>query len=469
LTASATGLVGTDTLASLALGYTLSTTATTTSGVASYPITFTGGATSTGNYGPITYTPGALTVTKATPVITWNNPADITSGTALSATQLNATVAGGLAGGFVYTPGAGTVLPAGAGQSLSVTFTPTDTANYTNATRAVVINVTNGQAASTTNTPTSSLNPSTFGQAVIFTTTVSGAGGPPAGTVTFYDGAAALGTATLSGGTASLTTTTASAGTRSITAVYNGNSQFAASTSPALTQTVNKATATATFTLSPLSRQYSDRETYDVTLSPASLGGSAPATSVTFKFGATVIGTVSMVLDTQTGNLRGTLSNVPVTQAPGNRIVTTAFGGVSNNFTVTNPTKVLIVNQEDARAAYNGATAVQTACHTCSTATINLSALIKDISSTVDAAGDTDSGDIRNANVMFVDRSTGAIIGTVSVALTGSDITVGQATFNWNVDIGAATSKSYTIGMIVSNYYARNSTTENAVVVVSKP
>ena len=34
-------------------------------------------------------------------------------------------------GSFVYTPVAGTVLNAGAAQTLSVTFTPTDAANYT--------------------------------------------------------------------------------------------------------------------------------------------------------------------------------------------------------------------------------------------------------------------------------------------------------------------------------------------------
>jgi hypothetical protein len=43
-----------------------------------------------------------ITVNKATPVITWANPADITYGTALSATQLNAT-SGGVAGTFTYT------------------------------------------------------------------------------------------------------------------------------------------------------------------------------------------------------------------------------------------------------------------------------------------------------------------------------------------------------------------------------
>ena len=46
-----------------------------------------------------------------------------------------------MAGTFAYTPAAGTVLDAGAAQTLSVTFTPADAANYTNATKAVAINV----------------------------------------------------------------------------------------------------------------------------------------------------------------------------------------------------------------------------------------------------------------------------------------------------------------------------------------
>ena len=49
-------------------------------------------------------------------------------------------------GTFVYTPPATTVLAAGAAQSLSVTFTPTDGANYTTATKSVAINVIEGDA-----------------------------------------------------------------------------------------------------------------------------------------------------------------------------------------------------------------------------------------------------------------------------------------------------------------------------------
>jgi len=80
-----------------------------------------------------------VTIAKATPTITWNNPADITYGTALSATQLNATAS--TAGTFVYTPAAATVLAFGSNQNLHVDFTPTDTADFNNASKDVKINV----------------------------------------------------------------------------------------------------------------------------------------------------------------------------------------------------------------------------------------------------------------------------------------------------------------------------------------
>jgi hypothetical protein len=76
---------------------------------------------------------------QTTPTITWADPAPITYGTPLSAAQLDATAA--TAGTFAYTPSAGTVLNAGANQTLSVVFTPTDTTDYTDATDSVQITV----------------------------------------------------------------------------------------------------------------------------------------------------------------------------------------------------------------------------------------------------------------------------------------------------------------------------------------
>jgi hypothetical protein len=73
-----------------------------------------------------------------TPVITWATPAQITFGTPLSATQLDATAS--VPGVFVYTPAAGSV-PAGGMDTLSVTFTPTDTTDYGTATATVMLAV----------------------------------------------------------------------------------------------------------------------------------------------------------------------------------------------------------------------------------------------------------------------------------------------------------------------------------------
>lgn len=62
------------------------------------------------------------------PTLTWPAPAGITYGAVLGGTQLNASA--NVPGTFSYTPTSGTRLHAGAGQVLSVTFTPNDTATY---------------------------------------------------------------------------------------------------------------------------------------------------------------------------------------------------------------------------------------------------------------------------------------------------------------------------------------------------
>lgn len=72
------------------------------------------------------------------PTITWPAPAAITYGTPLNTSQLNATA--DVPGTFAYSPPLGAVLPAGS-QTLSVTFTPTDAANYATATASVPLNV----------------------------------------------------------------------------------------------------------------------------------------------------------------------------------------------------------------------------------------------------------------------------------------------------------------------------------------
>ena len=95
----------------------------------------------TSNYA-LTYVGADFTITKAMPVITWDNPDDITYPTPLSLTQLNAEA--DVPGSFVYTPDFGTVIPAGFHQELFVIFTPDDVVNYESATKSVYINVLKG-------------------------------------------------------------------------------------------------------------------------------------------------------------------------------------------------------------------------------------------------------------------------------------------------------------------------------------
>ena len=80
-----------------------------------------------------------LTVDKGKPIITWNTPAEITFGTGLSSAQLNATA--NVPGSFSYLPAARAILGVGT-QTLTTTFTPTDTTEYNTTTATTELSIT---------------------------------------------------------------------------------------------------------------------------------------------------------------------------------------------------------------------------------------------------------------------------------------------------------------------------------------
>jgi hypothetical protein len=143
---------------------------------------------------------------------------------------------------------------------------------------------------STTTTVTSSSPTSIFGQSVTFTATVSPSAAT--GTVQFFDGATSLGNVALSGGTASLTIATLAPGTHPITASYGGDGNFFGSASSSLTQTVLAGTiSTATVLTSSLNPSaYGQQVTLSATVSPSS----GAIGTVTFKDGASVLGTSAL-------------------------------------------------------------------------------------------------------------------------------------------------------------------------------
>jgi hypothetical protein len=115
---------------------------------------------------------------------------------------------------------------------------------------------------------TSSNNPAITQTGVTFTARVTSTVGTPTGTLSFLDGTTPLGQGTLSAGVATLTTSSLADGSHSITALYNGDTNFVAVNSAALSQSI------ADFSLTPGSGSGSGSGG-SVTTQTAAPGGSA--------------------------------------------------------------------------------------------------------------------------------------------------------------------------------------------------
>jgi PKD repeat protein len=155
--------------------------------------------------------------------------------------------------------------------------------------------------------------------------------------------------------------------------------------------------------------------------------------------------------------------------APGTYIVNASVNdnaGASSCIDIT-----VNVTPEDARATYTGSLFTSTSSVNSGIATVTLSATIQDITAvTRDIAHDPYTGDIRNAEVKFIDRETNSVLCIAPVGLvTLSDNKTGTATCDWVVDIGQADSQDFTIGIVVNDYYIRDASADNSIVTISKP
>ena len=208
----------------------------------------------------------------------------------------------------------------------SITAVYTGAANYAPSTSAAITQTVN-QAPTATSVATSG-TPSVYGTAVTFTATVT----PGAtGTVTFYDGATSLGTGILSGNTATLTTSALTAGSHSITAVYEGDTNYISSTSPAITQTVDPASGGVTLSSSLNPSTYGDAVTFTATVATDATG------SITFMDGATTLGSGTIV----SGSATFTTSSL----GGGSHPITAVYAGDTNHSAATSPSLTQVVNR----------------------------------------------------------------------------------------------------------------------------
>ncbi len=224
-----------------------------------------GGATSAGGFSGYTagsytigvtysgdgnYAPGAasttLTINKANPPLTWITPANINYGTPLSATQLDPT-SGGVAGTFVFTPAAGTVLPVGF-HNLSATFTPTDSTDYNQLTILVTLVVVPAAPGINVNCAP---NPITYGPQTSTCTAAVSAGAT--GSVAFFYNGTNWANVPVSGGAASASGfNNMPVGSYTIVANYSGDSNFNPA-SAFTTLTIGQAAPAVTLSCSPSS------------------------------------------------------------------------------------------------------------------------------------------------------------------------------------------------------------------------
>ena len=151
-------------------------------------------------------------------------------------------------------------------------------------------------ATTTTLTPVPAPNPSIYGEQVtLFALVSSTAGTPPNGeNVTFLSGTTSMGTAQVSNGVAKLTTKAMPTGTDSITAVYGGDANFTGSTSTAVSQVVNKAGSSTTFTSSVNPSVVGQSVSFTATVTGTGQYGGTATGAVTFSNGSTSLGSAPL-------------------------------------------------------------------------------------------------------------------------------------------------------------------------------
>ena len=161
-------------------------------------------------------------------------------------------------------------------------------------------------------------NPATVGATVTLTLTLTATVGTPSGTVTFYDGTAAIGSAGLNGGVATITTASLTVGTHSITAKYSGDAADSGGVSNAVSEVIQAETTATLLGTSNASISVGTAVTFTATVSNGS--STAPTGSVQFTAGGVVLGSAPV-------NAAGVATLTTSALPPGALSVVAAYGG----------------------------------------------------------------------------------------------------------------------------------------------
>ena len=255
------------------------------------------------NNGAATSSPLVQTVNKATSTAALvSSPNPSVYGQPVTLTATIAPQYEGTATGTVTFYDSGTVLGSSAVSGNAAALTVNSLSVGTHSLKAIYSgddNVTGSSAglsqtvnrAATATALVSSQNPAYIAQLVTFTITVAPQfSGTPTGKAILYRGAAKLATLTLSNGEAAYSTAALPLGTSKLKAIYQGDSNFNASTSPVLKEVITKVPTTVTLSSSVNPSQVEQPVTFTAAVS-SPLGSPPDGELITFKDGSATIGT----------------------------------------------------------------------------------------------------------------------------------------------------------------------------------
>ncbi|WP_326608936.1 Ig-like domain repeat protein [Streptomyces scopuliridis] len=193
---------------------------------------------------------------------------------------------------------------------------------------------------STTTAVGVSPDPTVFGQPKTLTATVTPvapAAGVPSGTVTFFVGGVPQAPVSVVGGVATFTTSTLPVGPRSVRAAYNGDASFTGSTSPTITETVNKAGTSTVLASAPDPSVFGQAKTLTATVTAVAPGGGTATGTVSFFDGVTLLGTATLS--------GGVATFTTSTLSVGSHSLTAVYNGSGSFNTSTSPVDTQTVNK----------------------------------------------------------------------------------------------------------------------------
>lgn len=162
-----------------------------------------------------------------------------------------------------------------------------------------------------------------FGQTELLTATVSAQAGVPTGSVTFLDGTTVVGTAAVdAAGHASLRVSLV-VGTHALTASFTGTGGFGDSIATGVTETVNRASTTVALTSSVNPALANQAVTFTARVAVVAPGSGTPTGTVTFRDHNVVLGTVAV-------GAGGTAKLTTSFRATGAHDITATYSGDSN-------------------------------------------------------------------------------------------------------------------------------------------